>query len=362
MKSGRLRKFAVYCVLLTPGIVLCALLVIAGVGVWISAILRNPAMLDGAPQVIHTLARAAYWRHRTHWHTVSDCTEFDETLLYKPRPGSCSFSNSEFTTTPHFDDLGLRRTAAKADAGATIGAGRRLLLLGDSHTMGWGVEDAETYASALAARHGFETLNLAVSSYGTAREVTRLRLLGLLRPDDIILIQYCSNDLEENAYFLSHEALPRRTPADFAALQTFKPAPNDPINVTATLLRIAWQDLAQPLARLTATTPAAAAAPPSAAQTFVQVLERFPELREHRIFVIELNGHGYKSGFSDELAALKRDNLVVITPELPRENFYQIDDHLTAQGHEKLAAQLAQAIGQTMAAAYGTDGSRREGE
>ena len=78
---------------------------------------------------------------------------------------------------------------------------RAIVVLGDSHAMGWGVKDDETFSYVLQNLSKQPVYNLAVSSYGTAREVIRLNLSKLIKKTDLIIIQYHENDLRENLEF-----------------------------------------------------------------------------------------------------------------------------------------------------------------
>src|SRR5262245_21935930 len=164
MSSSSIRKAIQYALLLMPAACLAGLVVLVGIGAWVASILRDPAGYAEAPAAIQTLTRATYWHTRRHWHTVPECVQFDEELLYRPRPGSCTFENAEFRTTLHFDAHGARLTPAPRDTGKPR---PRLVIVGDSHAMGWGVQDDETFASVLASEYGYPTVNLGVSSYGT---------------------------------------------------------------------------------------------------------------------------------------------------------------------------------------------------
>ena len=54
-------------------------------------------------------------------------------------------------------------------------------MLGDSHAMGWGVGQGGSAAAGLARKSGRRVLNAAVSSYGTARELSLLDWLDASR-------------------------------------------------------------------------------------------------------------------------------------------------------------------------------------
>lgn len=82
---------------------------------------------------------------------------------------------------------------------------KRILVLGDSITMGWGVEFKDTYASRLEdllnknlSQH-FEVINAGVGNYNSICELAALKKFINLEPDLIILGFYI-NDLERAPY------------------------------------------------------------------------------------------------------------------------------------------------------------------
>ena len=131
--------------------------------------------------------------YRHFWQMQKDCITLDEELIYLPRIGGCRFQNPEFDTTLHFDATGRKRNqipSLRSEIGVAI--------LGDSHAMGWGVEDPETFANTIQGELQKPVYNLAVSSYGTYRELLRLQRSNLINKVDTILVQYCDNDAREN--------------------------------------------------------------------------------------------------------------------------------------------------------------------
>ena len=75
-----------------------------------------------------------------------------------------------------------------------------VIVLGDSHAMGWGVGQEEALPQVLARKSGRRVLNAAVSSYGTARELLLLDRLDASRLR-VLVVQYSDNDLPENRTF-----------------------------------------------------------------------------------------------------------------------------------------------------------------
>ena len=94
---------------------------------------------------------------------------------------------------------------------------KRILVLGDSITMGWGVSFKETYPYILetlinkGSKLNFEVINSGVGNYNSASELSALKRLSALEPDMIILGFYI-NDLEDIrpssglSYFLSRHS------------------------------------------------------------------------------------------------------------------------------------------------------------
>lgn len=82
----------------------------------------------------------------------------------------------------------------------------RIIALGDSITMGWGVAQDKTYPAQLeqllntrspqGPARRYEVLNLGVGNYNTVQEVMRLRNVGLQFEPDLITLGYFVNDAE----------------------------------------------------------------------------------------------------------------------------------------------------------------------
>lgn len=148
--------------------------------------------------------------YRRDWNVLQflpECTQFDEELGYTMRPGSCVFSNTEFSTTINVNSLGLR------DHEESLG-GPEVIALGDSFTTGWGVEDDESYPNQIEQLSGMKILNAGIATYGTAREFALLNRIDRSNLKYLI-VQYCSNDFEENRAFQRSGRLPSLSRAHF---------------------------------------------------------------------------------------------------------------------------------------------------
>jgi lysophospholipase L1-like esterase len=100
--------------------------------------------------------------------------------------------------------LGLRSGASDGGIGVEPDPGRaRALFLGDSVTLGWGVDDAVTWVRTIEREARFadgrplECLNAGHLQYNTVQELDWLRTFGpALRPDAVVLT-FVVNDLDD---------------------------------------------------------------------------------------------------------------------------------------------------------------------
>ncbi len=75
-----------------------------------------------------------------------------------------------------------------------------LVVLGDSYSFGDGVNDGEEYASIMASALSgkYNVTNLAVGGWGLTQNIRRYYEFGQLYSPEIVLLQFCSNDLGDN--------------------------------------------------------------------------------------------------------------------------------------------------------------------
>lgn len=78
---------------------------------------------------------------------------------------------------------------------------KRIVMLGDSFTLGWGVPFAETYSKRLESllRWGgkaWEVVNTGVGIYNSVMEVELFKLKGLSLNPDLVIMMYFVNDPE----------------------------------------------------------------------------------------------------------------------------------------------------------------------
>jgi len=127
----------------------------------------------------------------------SKCSAYNPQLFYTLKPNSrFSFSNAEFNTRYRTNSMGVRDDESSLNKPDVI-------CLGDSFTMGWGVEQDSTFSQRLEKVSGEKILNTGISSYGTAREIMNLSRFDTSSLKYLV-VQYCENDYEENELYLEN--------------------------------------------------------------------------------------------------------------------------------------------------------------
>jgi hypothetical protein len=124
-------------------------------------------------------------------------SRWDKELSYTLQPDiSARHQNHEFDTLIKTNKLGLR------DDNASL-ISPDIIALGDSFTMGFGVNQDNTYPQVIEHKTNFKVLNTGIESYGTAREVLSLKRLDTTQLK-FLIVQYCPNDIIENLSFVEN--------------------------------------------------------------------------------------------------------------------------------------------------------------
>jgi lysophospholipase L1-like esterase len=111
---------------------------------------------------------------------------------------------------------------------------KRILFLGDSFTLGWGVSFADTFTKRVESRflkngRKVEAINLGVGNYNSAMEVELFKQKGLMLHPDAVVLMYYINDAEPtpivdaNSYrWLKHFYLPAYLSTKFKQIKMMK--------------------------------------------------------------------------------------------------------------------------------------------
>jgi lysophospholipase L1-like esterase len=122
----------------------------------------------------------------------------DDDLVWRHRSNfSRTYDDIEYS----FNEIGLRDSAIEEKTEDEL----RILVLGDSITMGWGVAEEDTYCrqleGSLRRRLGrrVRVINSGVGGYNTVQELEFFRRHGADLKPDLVLLLYVRNDVEVNA-------------------------------------------------------------------------------------------------------------------------------------------------------------------
>ena len=156
-----------------------------------SFILNNSWVLNG--RLLGVFRKYYMAQDRKIIQYLSDGGKYDDELAYTLKPGKCHIKNREYEVDYLINSIGTRD-----DESSLISP--EIIVVGDSHAMGWGVRQDLTFSSLLENKLGKIVLNSAISSYGTVRE---LKILDRVNLENLkyLIIQYCSNDFSENKTF-----------------------------------------------------------------------------------------------------------------------------------------------------------------
>ena len=315
----------------------------------IVALLHAPRLVGASPAPLRRSIQQVY-RHfnRSLIQFDPQCARYDAGLAYTLKPGGCTFENIEFRNAYRVNSVGVRDDEAALDAPEVV-------VIGDSHAMGWGVDQEEALPQVLERKLGRKVLNAAVSSYGTVREALMLDRVNTSRLR-VLVVQYSDNDLPENrTYRLGANHLPIMSEEQYqtivrhyASQRSYYPG-KYVYRLLMKLLRLEEPEPDQMKME--------PATPEQEAQLFLNAL-RFgtkARLDDVQIVVFEINEQIRPA--RPFIAALdmmrKRTEMPLflrrlialdVAPKLTSDDFYRLDDHMNARGHEKVATVLADAI------------------
>lgn len=286
---------------------------------------------------------------RNIWQYQKQCISADPDLIYAPATGACEFSNIEFDTVLNFDGNG-RFVPARAGEGTHVTtAPPGIAILGDSHAMGWGVNDADTFANVLQSGTDKPVYNLAVSSYGTQRELRRLMLSPILDQIDTVIIQYCDNDMGENTARIDFEAEAEKFAATLKG--RIEPSKRTTANhlaaiLTTHALRKALTLPFRPIRELIRKALGRKGKDFSPHFGALQAVlsEYEPILADKKVVIFYSNAHGNKFDNFEEFSVNGLDDVTLVDLAIPRDRYFAVDDHLTADGHRFVGQKLSELI------------------
>lgn len=271
------------------------------------------------------------------------CGRYDKDIAYTLRPGECDYEEQEYNI-----HLEINRAGLRDDEKSLIKP--EVIFLGDSHTMGWGVERNETFAHQVEQETGLNILNAAIPSYGTVREMMMLSRIDRSKLKYII-IQYCANDYGENKSFFND----KDGKLDIMSKALYNDRAKKFGEQRYYLGKYLYRFLPIIAKQYRNNAPAHG---PNLRRNIEEEVAIFTHAFVHsdidfsaiKIFIFEVSGH---NNSSTRFISLLKEKLVNapfdktrsplnittldVTPYLDDLHFFKLDDHLNSKGHKKIA-------------------------
>jgi hypothetical protein len=275
--------------------------------------------------------------------------KYDSALFYTLKPGIGRFSNREFDNQFLINSAGLRDDEQSLVA-------PEIIVLGDSYTMGWGVDQDSTYPQILKRELGISVLNSGISSYGTARE---FGMLNRINTDSlkVLIIQYCPNDLIENINYIENgNSLQLSPPETWHRLVSEKKERKKYypfkhlFTVSKSMKRYSKVDDQFETRKKESATPKI-----GTAEAFLSILrdsDKIPD--DAMIIVFNVEAENVNNGFISLIKATldgqfasalhDRVSYLDLTGKLDNSNRFIWDPHLNSSGHRTVANEILQHI------------------
>jgi hypothetical protein len=272
------------------------------------------------------------------------CGQHSPDLGYTLKPGEFVFTEIEYSNKYRINTLGVRDSEESLTAPGIV-------FLGDSYTLGWGVDQAETFVKQLEDRIKRKTLNTAIPSYGTVREMLMLRKVDRSQLKCLI-IQYCSDDYDENRLFFVNGNRPqimRAATFNNLSVQHSKSKsyfPGKYIRLKIKKRRDEWKLKQEKKTNDNYL---------NDVDLFIHVLKQNTDMLANiPIIVFEMNGINQTNRFTNELKGKAANpdqplfirNMIILdmSQYLEDQHFYVLDSHLTSAGHIIVADVLYKTI------------------
>ncbi|OJV12718.1 MAG: hypothetical protein BGO21_02945 [Dyadobacter sp. 50-39] len=280
----------------------------------------------------------------------STLSQYDSLLTYRFRPNITGrFKNPEFDIEIKTNSLGVRDDEASL-------LNPSIIILGDSHGMGWGVEQSERFSEIIERKLNTRVLNTAITSYGSHRETS---LLDEVEMDSckLLIIQYCDNDLEENKANLLKAQNPSIDKHGFDVAERQNKVSSTYFPFKGIFATLRWL-IGEAFKKTPPPAIAQAAAKPVApsvrklehAEAFFPYLSRIRTRYKGLIVVFDLGVYNFpivgEFQAYQSIKPMPEIYFVNVHPLLDRRYYFTIDDHINVRGHAKIGVALSELIQQ----------------
>jgi hypothetical protein len=277
----------------------------------------------------------------------SGCGMYSPDLGYTLQPGSFTFTGIGYGNEYRINSLGIRDDEQSLTA-------PELIFLGDSFTVGWGVDQEKTFAKLLGEKTNLKTLNTAVPSYGTVREMIMLRKVDRSQAKCLIL-QYCGDDYDENRLYFINGNHPQILRAETFQKMLRQHSESNKHYYPGKYIELKIKKKYNEWKPQPAKTDNAH--PLSEVDLFIHILKQNEDLLAHLpLIVFEMNGINQTNEFTMALRKMTTDpnqpafirNMTILdlTQYLKDKHFLVLDGHLNDSGHVAVTNVLYETISQ----------------
>ena len=277
---------------------------------------------------------------------MPECAKYDDELTYTLKEGDCIIKNREFEVKYDINSLGLRDDEKSLDK-------PEIIVLGDSHAMGWGVAQDKTFAFLTENNSNKNVLNAAISSYGTARESLILDRIDKSKLKYLI-IQYCQNDYGENKSFVNNDFK-----LNITSEAEYQKTVNKHINRKYKPFRFSSMLIRNISRTMRGKNKVVDQAVDRSGEfnVLIEILSNISNKigNDVKIIIFETNGHNNNdSKLFDYIETIKKENKLGILQDqimtldtseiLTGTDYFILDDHMNQNGHQKVANELLKLI------------------
>lgn len=276
------------------------------------------------------------------------CSIFDSAYSFKIIPGlAFNFGNIEYR-----NDYVVNSESVRDDEGSLMGP--QVICVGNSYTVGIGVDQGKIFPSLLEKEINQLVLNTGNSSYGTFREMQRVANADTSYLKYVV-IQYSKYDVYENAAFLdgrppfkiTSDSMFRKTLSEYRWRREYFPG-KYAITISYNWAKGIVNKMRKKKYFLSRDTE-------KSARSFLKVIDRLRPPAHTKIIVTEINDYpDMNSGFlpavdsmlnNPEFVSLKgMVQTTNVADVLDLEDYYIIDANLRSSGHQKVARKIADII------------------
>lgn len=280
------------------------------------------------------------------WQT--EMAQYDSALFYTLKPGEFVYENREFADSFFVNSIGVRDDEISLES-------PKIVMVGDSYGMGWGIPQNKTYASLVETVLDKTTLNAGISSYGTPRE---MKMLERINRDSLeyLIIQYCPNDYIELEDYIRNKyqlAISNKSTYDSAAVNINDRMAYYPFKLCIELLPSFFVE--KTIIKKPTEAKYIKSEPVNVPKGFLETIRNAKISPQTKIYVFTVGVRGFGNHFMRDVKELLNKefgstlhdqiNFLDFSKTLTDKHYFILDSHINSLGHQLIADTLVKYIG-----------------